>query len=99
MFREDEDIYSIPVKAGKRRYFFDVKTSKDKSDFYLTITESRRQTNYDGSYSFEKRKIHLYKEDFDKFTAGFQEALDFIKNKCFNGEIPIRETNNNEEEF
>ncbi|MBS7274035.1 MAG: PUR family DNA/RNA-binding protein [Bacteroidales bacterium] len=87
---DGEDIYSKPVKAGKRTYFFDVKTTRDKSDFYLTITESKRQNNADGSINFDKHKIFLYKEDFQKFADGLNEVVEYIKNECFHGEIPQR---------
>ena len=64
--RNGDDVYSKPVKAGKRTYFFDVKATKG-NDLYLTITESKRKTEGDGSFSYDKHKIFLYKEDFDKF--------------------------------
>ena len=65
--RGADDVYSKPIRAGKRTYFFDVKSTKDNSDFYLTITESKRKQERDGSYTFDKHKIFLYKEDFKKF--------------------------------
>jgi len=74
-----DEIYSCPVKAGKRTYFFDVKATKDNSDYYLTITESKRRVENDGSFSFDKHKIFLYKEDFEKFAAGLQDAVNYIK--------------------
>lgn len=86
--RDAEDVYSKPVRAGKRTYFFDVKTTRGQNDFYLTITESRRKTNSDGSVAFDKHKIFLYKEDFNKFSEGLAEVIDYIKNNCFDGEIP-----------
>lgn len=89
--RDAEDVYSKPVRAGKRTYFFDVKSTKGQNDFYLTITESKRRNNPDGSFTYDKHKIFLYKEDFEKFAEGLNEVVDYIKNKCFNGEIPQRE--------
>ena len=89
--RNSEDVFSKPVRAGKRTYFFDVKTTKGNNDYYLTITESKRRTNQDGSYVYDKHKIFLYKEDFEKFSEGLSEVVDYIKNTCFNGEIPVRE--------
>ena len=92
-FQEDhgaEDIYSKPVRAGKRTYFFDVKATKGRNDFYLTITESKRHNNPDGSFTFDKHKIFLYKEDFEKFKEGLDEVVEYIKNDCFGGEIPQR---------
>ena len=88
--REGDDVYSKPVRAGKRTYFFDVKSTKDNKDFYMTITESKRRTNPDGSYAYDKHKIFLYKEDFEKFAEGFQGVVEDIRDKCFNGEIPQR---------
>ena len=89
--RSAEDVYSKPVRAGKRTYFFDVKTTRGNDDFYLTITESKRRQDRDGSFIYDKHKIFLYKEDFEKFSQGLAETLDYIKNNCFGGEIPVRE--------
>ncbi len=77
--RNSEDVYSKPVRAGKRTYFFDVKTTKGNNDYYLTITESKRRQDADGSFSFDKHKIFLYKEDFDKFQEGLSEVLTYMK--------------------
>lgn len=88
--RNAEDVYSKPVRAGKRTYFFDVKSTKGNNDFYLTITESKRRINPDGSYSYDKHKIFLYKEDFDKFKEGLDEVVKYITDNCFGGEIPVR---------
>ena len=100
MYREDldpiyrepkgDDIYSKPVRAGKRTYFFDVKSTKGQNDFYLTITESKRHTNPDGSFSYDKHKIFLYKEDFEKFAEGLKDAVDYVTDKCFGGQVPER---------
>lgn len=73
-----EEIFSKRVKAGKRTYFFDVKATKS-NDYYLTITESKRRMR-DDSFTFEKHKIFLYKEDFAKFIEALQEAVDHVKN-------------------
>ena len=73
-----EEIFSSAVRAGKRTYFFDVKATK-KNDYYLTITESKKRYDKEGNFSFEKHKVFLYKEDFDKFSKGLMEALDFIR--------------------
>ena len=72
-----DEIFSKSVRAGKRTYFFDVKSTKGK-DLYLTITESKKRFNDDGKFFFEKHKLFLYKEDFDKFEEGFSEALEAI---------------------
>ena len=77
--RNSDDIFSKPVRAGKRTYFFDVKSTKDRSDYFLTITESKRKTELDGSYSFDKHKIFLYKEDFEKFQEGLSDVIEYMK--------------------
>ncbi len=78
MEREDRDkIYSKRVRAGKRTYFFDVRSTRS-SDYYLTITESRRFQK-DGGFVFEKSKMFVYKEDFNKFLEALQETVDHIK--------------------
>jgi hypothetical protein len=75
---EREEIFSKSVRAGKRTYFFDVKTTR-RNDYYLTLTESKKRFNRDGRFYFEKHKIFLYKEDFEKFIDGLTEAIDYIK--------------------
>jgi len=72
-----EEIYSVAVRAGKRTYFFDVKSTR-RDEFYLTITESKKRFEQDGSFHFEKHKIFLYKEDFEKFMDGLQEVVTYI---------------------
>ena len=79
--RNGDDVYSKPVRAGKRTYFFDVKATKG-NDYYLTITESKRRIERDGRYVYDKHKIFLYKEDFDKFADGLKEVVDFIRQRC-----------------
>ena len=83
--RSGEDVFSKPVRAGKRTYFFDVKTTNG-NDYYLTITESKRKVEKDGSFVYDKHKIFLYKEDFEKFTTGLQEVIDYIKTNCLKDE-------------
>jgi len=74
--RKSDSVYSIRVKAGKRRtYFFDVRETRG-SDFYITITESRKRFDSDG---YDRHKIFLYKEDFNKFLKGLNETVDHIK--------------------
>lgn len=73
-----EEVYSKVVRAGNRTYFFDVKATR-KNDLYLTITESKKRFNKDGKFFFEKHKIFLYKEDFEKFADGFEDAISYIK--------------------
>ena len=72
-----DEIYSERVRAGKRTYFFDVRETK-ASDYYLTITESKKFTNDDGSYYYKKHKIYLYKEDFQNFKDHLNEMVDYI---------------------
>ena len=75
--KENSEIFSKRVKAGKRTYFFDVKATRSE-DYYLTITESKRKPRGDG-FTYEKHKIFLYKEDFSKFVNALNESVDHIK--------------------
>ena len=75
--KDREKIYSKRVKAGKRTYFFDVRSTRS-NDNYLTITESRRFPQGDG-FAYEKHKMFLYKEDFEKFVDALQETVNHIK--------------------
>lgn len=74
-----EEIFSKKVKAGKRTYFFDIKSTR-ANDYYITITESKRRMNGD-TFTYEKHKIFLYKEDFFKFANALNEAVDHVKNE------------------
>ncbi len=74
---EKEEIFSKVLRAGRRTYFFDVRATK-ATDYYLTITESKKFTNDDGSFHYKKHKIYLYKEDFAGFQEILQEMTDFI---------------------
>lgn len=69
------EVYSTKIRAGKRTYFFDVKETRS-SDFYITITESKRRFGGDG---YDKHKIFLYKEDFNKFMKSLTETIDYVK--------------------
>lgn len=73
-----EEVFSKPVRAGRRTYFFDVKATRN-DDYYLTITESRKKQGKDGSFYYDKHKIYLYKEDFGKFAEGLTEVIDYVK--------------------
>lgn len=73
-----DDIFSKVVRAGRRTYFFDVKATRN-NDYYLTVTESKKNTKEDGSVTYDKHKLFLYKEDFEKFTEGFSDAIAYIK--------------------
>jgi hypothetical protein len=75
-----EEVFSKAVRAGKRTYFFDVKATR-KDELYLTITESKKRNDSGGNLFFEKHKIFLYKEDFDKFIEGLAEIIEYIKEK------------------
>jgi hypothetical protein len=70
-----DEIFTKRVRAGKRTYFFDVKSTKSEKDFYITITESKRV----GEEEYEKHKIFLYKEDFEKFSEALDETVDYVK--------------------
>ena len=72
-----KEIFSKKVRAGRRTYFFDVKSTKAE-DYYLNITESIKDTNDHGEFSYRKHKIFLYKEDFNNFRKAFNEVSDFI---------------------
>jgi hypothetical protein len=74
---EKEDIFSKVLRAGRRTYFFDVRATK-ADDYYITITESKKFTEEDGSFHFKKHKIYLYKEDFAAFREILDEMTDFV---------------------
>lgn len=73
-----EQIFSQAIRAGKRTYFFDVKATRS-GDYFLSITESRKKTNANGSSVFSRHQIYLYKEDFGKFIDGMTETINYIK--------------------
>jgi hypothetical protein len=74
-----DEIYSAKVKAGKRTYFFDVKSTRS-NDYYLTITESKKRFKEDG-FTYEKHKIFLYKEDFNKFLEALTNTVNHVKHE------------------
>ncbi|MFK7780895.1 PUR family DNA/RNA-binding protein [Psychroserpens sp.] len=74
---DKEEIFSKVLRAGRRTYFFDVRSTK-AGDYYLTITESKKFTNDDGSFHYKKHKIYLYKEDFNEFNDILKEMTDYI---------------------
>lgn len=85
--REKEEVFSQAVKAGKRTYFFDVKETK-QGERYITITESKRKfDNEDGTFSYEKHKIFLYKEDYSKFQNALEGVIRFVET----GQMPVFE--------
>ena len=77
---EQEEIFSQVLRAGRRTYFFDVRSTK-ADDYYLTITESKKFTHDDGSFHYQKHKIYLYKEDFSEFNDMLKAATNFIVNE------------------
>lgn len=72
-----DELFSKRVRAGKRTYFFDVKATKSEKDFYITITESKRV----GETEYEKHKIFLYKEDFEKFRDALTETVEYVQSQ------------------
>ena len=76
---EKEEIFSKVLRAGRRTYFFDVRATK-ADDYYITITESKKFTEEDGSFHFKKHKIYLYKEDFASFTEILEEMTSYVLN-------------------
>lgn len=77
---EEDGIYSKVLRAGRRTYFFDVRETR-AGDYYLTVTESKKNTNEDGSFFYKKHKIYLYKEDFGKFKEILDEVTSFVVNE------------------
>lgn len=77
---EKEEIFSKVLRAGRRTYFFDVRATK-AGDYYITITESKKFTNDDGSFHYKKHKIYLYKEDFTGFTEILNEMTNYVINE------------------
>ena len=101
---EKEEIFSKVLRAGRRTYFFDVRATK-ADDYYITITESKKFTEEDGSFHFKKHKIYLYKEDFSAFAEILEEMTSYVLNhkgeeviserhqKDFKKEYPSDKTN------
>lgn len=89
MENDKSEVYSKAVRAGKRTYFFDVKTTKG-NELYLTLTESKK-SSVDGRESYQKHKIFLYKEDFEKFREGLLETLDKIDELNDSGDYRVVE--------
>jgi hypothetical protein len=85
---QKEEIFTRVVRAGKRTYFFDVKATR-KDDYYLTITESKKRLGKEGKFFYEKHKVFLYKEDFEKFTEGLKDAVTYINNGRDESQAPI----------
>ena len=82
-----DEIFTKRVRAGKRTYFFDVKSTKSEKDFYITITESKRV----GEEDYEKHKIFLYKEDFEKFSEALGETVDYVQKQLLPNVVQTEE--------
>jgi hypothetical protein len=96
---QKEEIFTRVVRAGKRTYFFDVKATR-QDDYYLTITESKKRLGKEGKFFYEKHKVFLYKEDFEKFTEGLKDAVTYINNGRDESRapIPMEESKNSDEQ-
>ncbi len=95
---EKEEIFSKVLRAGRRTYFFDVRSTK-AGDYYLTITESKKFTNDDGSFHYKKHKIYLYKEDFTDFNEIMQEMTEYIIDEKGNEVISERHQKDFKKEY
>ena len=95
---DHEEIYSKVLRAGRRTYFFDVRSTK-ADDYYLTITESKKFTNDDGSFHYKKHKIYLYKEDFEGFREHLIDMTDYIINEKGEEVISDRHQSDFKKEF
>ena len=82
-----DEIFTKRVRAGMRTYFFDVKSTKSEKDFYITITESKRV----GEEEYEKHKIFLYKEDFDKFREALEETVEHVQAELLEHGEPVKQ--------
>ena len=96
--KDSDSVFSKVVKAGKRTYFFDVKTTR-QSEHYITITESKKIFEDNGGTRFEKHKIFLYKEDFEKFMDCFNEALQYIKDNASEADVVDKSSSENFDKF
>lgn len=92
--KKRDEIFSKAVKAGKRTYFFDVRSTRG-NDFYITLTESKKRFGQDGKFNYEKHKIFLYKEDFEKFLEGLNETITKIEELKASGYVAPQSTHGN----
>lgn len=97
-YLEKEEIFSKVLRAGRRTYFFDVRSTK-AGDYYLTVTESKKFTNDDGSFHYKKHKIYLYKEDFVAFTEIMNEMTSYVINEKGEEVISERHQKDYKKEF
>ena len=88
--QKQEHHYSVSVRAGKRTYFFDVKSTKS-NEMYISVSESIKKTREDGSFFFQKQKMFLFQEDFEKFQDGLNQVSEFVSQK--NGPLVDRKKN------
>lgn len=95
---EADGIYSKVLRAGRRTYFFDVRETR-AGDYYLTITESKKNTNEDGSFFYKKHKIYLYKEDFENFREILDETTSYVVDQKGEEVISERHQKNYEANF
>lgn len=91
--QDKEEIFSKRVPAGKRTYFFDVKATRG-NELYLTVTESKKRVRDDGSFFYDKHKIFLYQEDFEKFMDGLNEAMGYIQENGNGPSTYVRQQDN-----
>jgi hypothetical protein len=89
--QDKEEIFSKRIPAGKRTYFFDVKATRG-NELYLTVTESKKRVRDDGSFFYDKHKIFLYQEDFEKFMDGLNEAMAYIQENGNGPSTYVRQT-------
>ena len=88
-----QEIHSKVIRAGKRTYFFDVKSTRN-NEYYLTITESKKRFSENGKFHYEKHKVFLYKEDFEKFAESLEEVIAYIREN--QPEVQMQEVANSE---
>ena len=93
MAENRDEIYSKSLRAGRRTYFFDVRSTR-ADDYYLTITESKRDFNEDGTPYYKKHKIYLYKEDFNNFKEHLEEMTEYIIKERGEDIISLEKENN-----
>lgn len=89
-----DEVFSVIVRAGRRKYFLDVKKTKE-DELYLTVTESKRFTDEEGKFFYQKHKIFLYKEDFEKFVDGLHQVIEFIETNQKSVKSPQTDMKNN----
>ncbi len=94
-YKDQEEVFSNMLRAGNRSYFFDVKKTK-KEDFYITITESKKKFKDNGRHFYEKHKLFLYKEDFENFMEGLNQAIVFAQESNYKTAEMLADYDNDE---